>query len=295
MKALSASPSSLPPASPKPLNQRRSYHRHMRRLILLGIALLAAGCGSSAAPQTLTGVYLALGDSLSAGNGASDPEETAFVPLIHAALGPQVELMNLGVPGDTSDDLLTGGPLDQAITEIEQRKADGIAGNEVAVVTLEIGGNDLLNLFFELVVPSVCPNVSDSLDKPRCVDAFRETLDAFEPNLEAILDRLKKADPDLPIFLMTLYNPFSGKSPAVDELVELALEGAPDTPFPEGLQDIIRAKADEHGVFLVDVYPHFEGKAIEYVANDLIHPNDTGYRVMADAVLDEMRGAGLVE
>jgi len=267
----------------------------MRRLVLLGLSLLAAACGSSAAPQPLAGVYLALGDSLSAGNGASDRQETAFVPLVHEALGPEVELLNLGIPGDTSDDLLNGGPLDQAIAEIEQRKTDSVAGNEVAVVTLEIGGNDLLNLFFELVVPAVCPNVSDSLDKPRCVDAFREALDAYEPNLKAILDRLKKADPDLPIFLMTLYNPFSGKSATLDDLTELTLEGSADTPFPEGLQDIIRRQADEHGVFLVDVYPHFEGKAVEYVANDLIHPNDTGYRVMADAVLDEMRAVGLID
>jgi lysophospholipase L1-like esterase len=268
----------------------------MRALILSAALLaLAAACGSAAERQPLAGVYLALGDSLSAGNGASDRDETAFVPLVHAALGPQVELMNLGIPGDTSDDLLNGGPLDQAITEIEQRKADGIAGNEVAVVTLEIGGNDLLNLFFELVIPAICPNVSDSLNTPRCVNEFERTLETYEPNLVAILDRLRKADPDLPIFLMTLYNPFSGKSAALDDLTELTLEGSPNTPFPEGLQDIIRRQADEHGVFLVDVYPHFEGKAVEYVANDLIHPNDTGYRVIADAVLDEMRGAGLVE
>lgn len=266
------------------------------RAVILTVSLLAvAACGSAAERQPLAGVYLALGDSLSAGNGASDRDETAFVPLVHAALGPQVELMNLGIPGDTSDDLLNGGPLDQAIAEIEQRKADSVAGNEVAVVTLEIGGNDLLNLFFELVVPAICPNVRDSLNTPRCVDAFHDALDTYEPNLEAILDRLKKADPDLPIFLMTLYNPFSGKTPALDDLTELTLEGAQDTPFPEGLQDIVRRQADEHGVFLVDVYPHFEGNAVEYVANDLIHPNDIGYRVMADAVLDEMREANLIE
>lgn len=269
----------------------------MRRLTLVAapvLALLAACGGEAAAPAPLTGVYLALGDSLSAGNGASVREETAFVPLVHKALGPQVELMNLGVPGDTSDDLLNGGPLDRAVAEIEARKSDGIAGNDVAVVTLEIGGNDLLGLFFELVLPAICPNVRDSLAKPRCVEAFADTLATFEPNLEQIVSRLQEADPDLPIFLMTLYNPFSGKTPAVDELVELALEGAPDTPFEEGLQDGIRERAEASGVHLVDVYPHFDGKAAEYVANDLIHPNNAGYRVMADAVLAEMREAGVI-
>jgi lysophospholipase L1-like esterase len=39
-------------------------------------------------------------------------------------------------------------------------------------------------------------------------------------------------------------------------------------------------------VILVDWYPLFEGKAGQYIASDLIHPNDEGYRVMAEAVLD---------
>jgi len=269
----------------------------MRRLTLIASLLaLAAACGGAAEERRpLSGLYIALGDSLSAGNGASDRHTTAFVPLVHAALGPQVELMNLGEPGDTSDDLLGGGPLDRAIAEIEARENDSVAGNEVAVITLEIGGNDLLNLFFELVVPGVCTGVEESLAKPRCVDALKEVLEAYEPNLGATIRRLREAAPEAPIFLLTLYNPFSGKTQIVDELVELALEGAPDTPFPEGLQDIIRARAGADGVHLVDVYPRFDGKAQEYIANDLIHPNDVGYGVMAEAVLEEMRREGLVE
>jgi lysophospholipase L1-like esterase len=38
-------------------------------------------------------------------------------------------------------------------------------------------------------------------------------------------------------------------------------------------------------VKLADVYPLFVGKAQEYISQDIIHPNDTGYRVMADAVI----------
>ncbi len=266
------------------------------RLALLALSLvaLAAACGSSAEqPRPLTGVYMALGDSLSAGNGASDRSETAFVPLVHEALGPSVELMNLGVAGDTSDDLLNGGPLDAAIAEIERRKSDGIQGNDVAVVTLEIGGNNLLDLFFQLVLPGICPNVAEGLSRPRCVDALQKTLDDYEPSLHEIITRLQEADPSLPIFLLTLYNPFSGGAQGVDALAELALEGEPDTPFPEGLHDVIRRQAKATGVHLVDVQDRFEGKANEYIASDLIHPNDAGYGVIADAVLDSMRGAGI--
>jgi lysophospholipase L1-like esterase len=42
-------------------------------------------------------------------------------------------------------------------------------------------------------------------------------------------------------------------------------------------------------VEVVDWYPLFLGKAHEYIYFDLIHPNDEGHRVMADAVLAAVR------
>jgi lysophospholipase L1-like esterase len=241
-------------------------------------------------------LYLALGDSLSAGVGATGfSAEKAFVGLVHDELGPEFALLNLGIAGHDSHELIEEGPLDRAVGEIEQRNRDDDPDNDVEVVTLEIGGNDLLDLFFDLVLPGRCPSVAEGLQTPECVEALRGTLDAYEPNLDLILDRLREADPELNIFLMTLYNPFSGALPVLDELGELTLEGDPETPFPDGLQDIIRRQAEENDVHLVEVYPLFEGKAREYIAADTIHPNDTGYRVMADAVLAEMREAGVID
>lgn len=286
----------------------------MRRSLFLILILLAFGlaCGSSddqpkasspspspasspaAASATVATtvsasadepLYIALGDSLSEGVGATDPGSKAFVPFVHQGLGDGVGLINLGESGDTSAQLLSHGHVDAAVAEIEKRKKDGDPNNDVTLVTLEIGGNDLLNLYFQLVLPGTCPNITEALKKPQCVDALRQALDTFRPNLKAALDDLQAADPDLRIVLMTLYNPFSGGLQAFDPVGQLALEGTPDTPFTEGLNDTIRAQAGESGVILVDVYPLFVGKAGEYVSQDLIHPNDKGYRVMADAVL----------
>jgi lysophospholipase L1-like esterase len=256
--------------------------------------LFAAACNSSAETPSLTGVYLALGDSLSEGIGASDRDETSFVALVHDELGPDVELMNLGVAGDTTQELIDT-QLDRATQEIDARNNDADPDNDVAVVTLELGGNDLLDIFFELVLPGKCPNLDAGLQTPECVEELRAILDTYRPNLNLILQRLREVDPDLQVFLLTLYNPFSGGSPIIDPLVELALEGRPDTPFPEGLNDIIRAEADASDAHLVDVYPVFEGKAREYISPDAVHPNDTGYEAMATAVLTHMRSAGLIE
>jgi lysophospholipase L1-like esterase len=231
-------------------------------------------------------LYIALGDSLSAGEGATNPATTAFVPLIHDGLGQGVRLLNLGHSGDDSFEISEHGHLTRAVELVEGRNGDDNPNNDVELVTLEIGGNDLLDIFFDLVVPGTCPNVEEGLKKPVCVNAIRRAFNTFAPNLREILDALQDADPNLRIVLMTLYNPFSGSTvTAFEPIGELGLEGTPDTPFPEGLNDIIRAEGDRAGVILVEIYPLFDGRADDYIALDLIHPNDTGYRVMANAVL----------
>lgn len=257
--------------------------------IAFALGVLLAACGSGSASDG-SGLYLALGDSLSEGVGASDRVTTAFVPLVHDGLGEGWELRNLGHSGDTSSQLHRHGHLDEAISLIEERRSDDDPSNDVGLVTLEIGGNDLLDLLFGLVLPGVCPTLEESLDREECVGTLEDTFERFRPNLAEALDRLEEADPDLHVLLMTLYSPLSGdtplSSPALEQLAELALEGLPDTPFPQGLNDIIRDEAEGRDVTLVDLWPLFEGRAGDYIASDYIHPNDGGYRVMADAVLE---------
>ncbi len=251
---------------------------------LLGLGLFAAACGGSSAPG---GLYIALGDSLSEGSGASDPAATAFVPLVHAGLGKGYELLNLGHAGDTSRQLMDHGHLDEALARLPASPAEGDGRSDVRLITLEIGGNDLLNLYFDLVLSGTCPNVEASLGNDReCLQPLKRALSEFEANLAEILDRLQEAADGVPLVLMTLYNPFSGGIQTFDALGELGLEGLPDTPFPEGLNDIIRSQARGRDVILVDIYPVFQGKSPQYISSDFIHPNDEGYRVIAGAVLE---------
>ena len=73
----------------------------------------------------------------------------------------------------------------------------------------------------------------------------------------------------------------------------LSLEGQAGTALPQGLNDIIREAGDEAGVSVVEWYELFLGKQSEYIAQDLIHPNDVGHAVMAGAVTEAMALAGL--
>jgi len=247
--------------------------------------LLATACGGSDGSERPA--YIALGDSLSVGIGASDLDATGFVPLVHQRLEGEVELLNLGHSGDTSRDLFDHGHLDEAVAEIERRNGDGDPANDVRLVTLEIGGNDLLRLYFSLVATGLCPDVATSLEKPECAEPLASALRNFEPNLRSALERLAQADEAVPVVLLTIYNPF-GHVPGVGELGELSLEGRPDSPFPEGLNDVIRTLAAQHEVLLVDVYPLFQGRSEELIASDTIHPNDRGYQVIAEAVLETL-------
>jgi lysophospholipase L1-like esterase len=259
-------------------------------LLAIPLLLLLVGCasGDSSDGRSEPGLYIALGDSLSEGVGASNRSK-AFVPLVHAGLGEAFELQNLGHSGDTSGDLVNHDHLAQAIREVEQRNRDDDTGNDVKLVTLEIGGNDLLELTRSPLLAVICLVLEEALTRSACVNALEDTLDRFEVNLTTALDRLQDADPELTIVVMTLYNPFSGGIEAADELAEVALEGQVETPVPEGLNDIIRSEVEDRGLILVEWYPLFVGKAGEYIADDVIHPNDAGHGVMADAVLEAVR------
>lgn len=247
--------------------------------------------------DTVAPLYIALGDSLAAGTGASNASSTAYVPLFHEYLrealeNPDLALLNLGHGGDTSADLIEEGRLARAVDEIRARNFDESPDNDVQAVTLDIGGNDLLGLFFSLVIPGTCPDVETFLAEPRCFESFQDTLDGLRGNFDQALDELGQADPDLPVLTADLYNPFSGAEPAVDELAEAALEGREGSPVEEGLNDVIRSVAREHGVPVADWYLAFQGKSSEFVSSDQIHPSDAGYRAMTDALIAVYEGAG---
>jgi lysophospholipase L1-like esterase len=242
-------------------------------------------------------LYIALGDSLAVGDGASDPSSTAYVPLFHEYLrealeSPNLALMNLGDGGDTSAELIEHGHLTEAIHEIRARNFDESPDNDVDVVTLDIGGNDLLGLFQSLVMPGTCPDVETSMANAECLNALQGALDGLSENFDQALDELEQADPGLLVLTADLYNPFSDSGLSFEELAELALEGRDGSPFEEGLNDVVRSIAGEHGVAVADWYGSFQGNSAEFIAPDRIHANDAGYRAITDALIAAYQASG---
>ncbi|HEX2193702.1 MAG TPA: GDSL-type esterase/lipase family protein [Candidatus Limnocylindria bacterium] len=236
---------------------------------------------SSPAPQA--GTYLALGDSLAVGVGASDPARLGYVGRIHRALGGPA-LRNLAVSGETSASFREGGQLTAALEAI--RSADP----PVSLVTLDIGGNDLLRLLGS----EPCMSQPDSA---ACGQAVAATLAAFERNYRAIVGELRaeldRTAPGARLAVMTYFNPFSGTDAVYEAGGRLALLGndleldcrAADRDLADrGMNDIIACVGRRAGAAVADVHPRFVGQGLDltHIGSEDIHANDQGYAVIAE-------------
>jgi lysophospholipase L1-like esterase len=157
---------------------------------------------ASASPSTgAGGLYVALGDSLAAGYqpGGAELRDTAYPALTATRIGAggaALTLENLGCSGETTTSLVKGGKCDFAAgSQLDQAEKLLKADDDVALVTIDIGGNDLLR----------CVRGGARIDTA-CVTAGVGTV---KKNLPTILKRLKAAaGPDVPVLVLGYYNPW---------------------------------------------------------------------------------------
>jgi acyl-CoA thioesterase-1 len=254
-------------------------------LLLLGVAWAGDAKAGQSSP-----LYLALGDSLAAGVGASDPAETGYVGLVYDALATDpaspysesgLALLNLGDPGETTTSMLASGDqLEQALAEIEGGRDDGIAGNEVAVITIDIGANDFIPF-----VLGDSPCLSNPLAEA-CTQAATSALTTFRSNFADIMRRLRAAaGPEVEIVVLGLYNPLSGSGGPFDAVGDAAVELFNSTVAAAATDGDVRAT-------FADVFVHFDGRGAELthtaeMPSD-VHPNDGGHYLMARVVVEAL-------
>ncbi|HET7820914.1 MAG TPA: SGNH/GDSL hydrolase family protein [Ornithinibacter sp.] len=163
----------------------------------------ATGSASpSASPSTGTGgLYVALGDSLAAGYqpGGAELRDTAYPALTATRIGAggaALTLENLGCSGETTTSLVKGGKCDFAAgSQLDQAEKLLKASDDVSLVTIDIGGNDLLR----------CVRGGAQIDTA-CVTAGVGTV---KKNLPTILKRLRAAaGADVPVLVLGYYNPW---------------------------------------------------------------------------------------
>lgn len=230
------------------------------------IATLAAGASTAQAD----GTYVALGDSLAAGVGASSSSH-GYVGVLSAALTASAgvtESFNYGQSGATSASL-RGSQLASALARINDP-------SDTTYVTIEIGGNDLLN--------GTC---NTNWDEPAC--PFR---DNFSDTLDDLLAALAADPGTATLATMAYYNPSTGRGSSAEADLDAKLFGAngipnaTDTGADVGLNDVILQESLSRGLPMADPYPYFKTAGQAWMSNDGIHPNDNGYAAIAQTFCD---------
>ena len=213
--------------------------------------------------------YVALGDSVGAGSGASSAANRYVNRLYvdyQAELGAD-QLLNRSQGGATSASLINDGQLAQALADIN-------AASDTKAVTIDIGGNDALQ--------GQC--TTDWDDSSTC--PYRANLAYILSQLQAALE----ADPGSERFTaMAYYNPGVGTPDEADYDrgllgANLAL-GCLDRGADVGLNDVIYQEAARRGIALADPFAAFKAGGQSYMA-DSIHPNDAGHLAIAQAFRD---------
>ncbi len=200
--------------------------------------------------------YMAMGDSLAAGWGA-DPATQGYTYLLYQ--GGVIDTVsntifcNAAVPGATSADVLAH-QVPQALAHLNDFKPD--------VITLTVGGNDLLSI----LKTGADPNV---------------VLQNYAANLTQILVKLKTGLPGVRIYVSNQYAipEIAAAFPGLDQVIA-------------AFNQIVDGVAGAAGVPVVDVFTAFggfEGRGglllIDRQGADPFqpHPTNAGYRVMEQA------------
>jgi lysophospholipase L1-like esterase len=274
--------------------------KRCKRIVVL-LSVLALAVGISAAPASAAHpVYLSLGDSWAFGFGASVPSETGYVPVLGEALQDEfdcsasgkdkpngkcqhLETINLAVGGATTPTLISG-QLPEAVEILQARNTDKNPRNDVEVITLHIGGNDVT-----IPIISACLNAPGS---PSCLATIQSEFAAYRSDLDDALSALREAaGPDTRILIGTYDNPIAtcvlGNVPGATALADIVLEGG--TGVPVGLHDIMREVAAQYDVEVVSVFGQL-APADWLGGADCLHPVDSGYQKVANAFLEQLAG-----
>jgi lysophospholipase L1-like esterase len=276
-------------------------------------AVLLAGCSSSAdepaarpsaapsaAPSTVPtpspvgspspavpagdATYVALGDSVAAGVGADDPARAGYVPVLAAlrsarlgcagaapADGCPVRVRNLAVPGATTETLLR----DQLPTAVDLLRA-----GDVRTVTVTVGGNDVF-------VP-VLRSCAQAPEAPECAAAVRSALATVDAGVDRLLVELTAAGPGATVAVMTYYDPLPAcRLAPLQPLAERVLEG---TGAEDGLNDVLRARAAEHGAVVVETRERLSVPEDLVGGLDCLHPSTSGHARIAEAFAEALPG-----
>jgi lysophospholipase L1-like esterase len=195
---------------------------------------------------------VALGDSLTKGMG--DDTGKGYVgdilDQIKKRTHKQVSLLNLGINGQTSDQLRIQVQQPEVLRQMEN--AD--------MILITIGGNDLFR------------------GGEGLVDYKSENISAIEnkylDNLRNIFTQIRKGNATANVFFVGIYNPF----------INLRTGKETSKVVRQWNYDTAEVCADFPKIVFVPTFDLFELKVNDYLYSDKFHPNSKGYYLIAERV-----------
>jgi lysophospholipase L1-like esterase len=232
----------------------------MLAALVLLVYFVAAVGGSSSGGEPSGDVYISMGDSVAAGNGASDATTLSFAALL--ATRREVTLYNVAQAGAATRQVL-----DEQLSLV----LPILGGDRVSFITISAGGNDFAALI---------PNNACTEDPRPASCPLEETLAGVSARLDELLRLLREANPRVPIVLVGYPNFFAGtghawEAPAGDVLPELV--------------DAMRAVASRYervAVATPSFHEQSRSRSLTHVLDVPFdpHPNDAGHAIIANAI-----------
>ncbi|GGO08965.1 hypothetical protein GCM10010969_38940 [Saccharibacillus kuerlensis] len=272
-------------------------------LVCVALAFPALGLTGVSSVNAAVESYkiVSFGDSLTTGyQPDKKPNEYyGFVPRLaeQAQFRGRAEVDNYGISGldssglnryieaveaerNTTADAIQSGLRDpnaaKLAANVSEVRSDIV---EADVITITIGGNDLLPLL------TARPRLTAAQLEPK----VEELLQGYASNVDQILTNLKQINPNARIVIADQYQPVSdSKSGGLYAQLNQAAEAYTKT------LDTVTAKQNAQGakVEAVHVVPLFAGKESEltYIEYNDIHPNQDGYELLAKAFAEQIWG-----
>jgi lysophospholipase L1-like esterase len=265
-----------------------------RLLGIVAVLVFVAQTVSAAPVQS----YLALGDSLAFGQ-TTPPLQPSFGDqgyvkpyadwLATRNGGVRPNVINLAISGETSSSFFDGMtppggvrrvdanlnypvvPMSQDALMLSRIASEKALGHQISHVSFALGSNDFLNL-----ATSPAFAMATQAQQTQMVG---QTFATLQGNYTHLLTQLRGALPTSSILLLDYYNPY-----AVD----------PSNPLSQmysaialAHEQMVKAEAAAFHAQVVDIYQPFVGHEAQYtyILQGNIHPNATGYGVIADQMI----------
>jgi hypothetical protein len=246
-----------------------------------------------------TRYYLALGDSLSTGGGATPGHGYVDDVFGFASRSiPDLTLENLGCGGDSTTRMISGGLCHSYATGTQLGDAEAFLvahRHEMAFVTIDVGGDDIVGCALSGTINPVC---------------VQRALAAVQTNMQIILSGLRTAGGRVRIVGMTYYDPIlafwlngaAGQQTAVGSVgVLLQLNRELTSAYrrfgakvARGQQAFDSTDFRMTGSFNEQVLPQNVANICNWThmcqPNFNIHANDVGHELLARAFESRLRG-----